>query len=268
MSGGDVRVGLAQWTPGLDAAVNLEIAVAAINELARRGCGLVVLPELWLCGYRSATLREDARAAAEPLDGPVQQRLAGLAREAGLVLCAGSFPERDGGRLYNTAVVYGPAGDRLLVHRKACLYGGAEGEAFTAGAAAVTAGDVAGLGRTGLCICFDGDFPETARALRAAGAGVVLHPSAYEAGAPARRVRAGTRTARGRHRRRPRTGHRRRGQWRAVVSTAPEDGGNAMSQGPSTEPGTLERHTIDIIPLSERHGKPRDLFTIWFSPIS
>ena len=38
-----------------------------------------------------------------------------------------------------------------------------------------------------------------------------------------------------------------------------------MSQGSSTEAGALERHTIDIIPLSERHGKPRDLFTIWFS---
>jgi len=35
-----------------------------------------------------------------------------------------------------------------------------------------------------------------------------------------------------------------------------------MSQ---TEPAALERRTIDIIPLEERHGKPRDLFTIWFS---
>jgi Permease for cytosine/purines, uracil, thiamine, allantoin len=35
-----------------------------------------------------------------------------------------------------------------------------------------------------------------------------------------------------------------------------------MSQ---TEPAALERRTIDIIPLDERHGKPRDLFTIWFS---
>jgi len=156
---------------------------AAINELARRGCGLVVLHELWLCGYRSATLAEDARAAAEPLDGPVQQRLAGLAREAGLVLCAGSFPERDGGRLFNTAVVYGPAGDLLLSHRKACLYGDAETGAFSAGEVAVTAGEVPGLGQTGLCVCFDGDFPETARSLRAAGAGVVLHPSAYEVAA-------------------------------------------------------------------------------------
>ena len=183
MSSGDVRAGLAQWTPAREAAVNLQIAVASIEELGRRGCTLVVLPELWLCGYRPATLGGDARAVAEPLDGPVQQRLAGLAREAGLVLCAGSFPERDGERLFNTAVVYGPGGELLLAHRKACLYGGAEGEAFSAGAAAVTVGEVPGLGRTGLCVCFDGDFPETARALRAAGAGVVLHPSAYEAAA-------------------------------------------------------------------------------------
>jgi NCS1 family nucleobase:cation symporter-1 len=38
-----------------------------------------------------------------------------------------------------------------------------------------------------------------------------------------------------------------------------------MSSRSSTEPAALERHTIDIIPLAERHGKPRDLFTIWFS---
>jgi nucleobase:cation symporter-1, NCS1 family len=38
-----------------------------------------------------------------------------------------------------------------------------------------------------------------------------------------------------------------------------------MSQRSSTEPAALERRTIDIIPLAERHGKPRDLFTIWFS---
>jgi predicted amidohydrolase len=98
-----------------------------------------------------------------------------------MVVCAGSFPELDGGQLYNTAVVYGPAGELLLSHRKAYLYG-AEPEAFCPGGA-VTAGHVAGIGRVGLCVCFDGDFPETARALRAAGADIVLHPSAYEAGA-------------------------------------------------------------------------------------
>jgi nucleobase:cation symporter-1, NCS1 family len=38
-----------------------------------------------------------------------------------------------------------------------------------------------------------------------------------------------------------------------------------VSPRSSSEPATLERRTIDIIPLDERHGRPRDLFTIWFS---
>jgi predicted amidohydrolase len=175
----NVRVGIAQWTPDRDPDVNLRTAQAAVRELARRGCQLTLLPELWLCGYRTASLAADARAAAEPIDGPVQRRLAALAAATGVVLCAGSFPELDGGQLFNTAVVYGPAGDLLLRHRKVHLYG-AEPEVFRPGNT-VTAGNVAGIGRVGLCICFDGDFPETARALRNAGADLVLHPSAYEA---------------------------------------------------------------------------------------
>ena len=176
-----LRVGMAQWTPDRDSGVNLRTAESALRELGRRGCRLAVLPELWLCGYRTATLGPDARAAAEPIDGPVQRRLAALARTTGMILCAGTFPELDGGRLFNTAVVYGPAGDLLLTHRKTCLYG-VEPAVFSPGNA-VTAGDIAGIGRVGLCVCFDGDFPETARALRDAGAGLVLHPSAYEAAA-------------------------------------------------------------------------------------
>ncbi len=178
---GTVRAGLAQWTPGRDPGANLRTAEQALSDLAARGCDLAVLPELWLCGYRSGTLGADARAAAEPIGGPVQQRLAAAARAAGMVVCAGSFPELDGGALFNTAVVYGPDGALLLRHRKSCLYG-AEPEVFQPGRE-VSAADIAGLGRAGLCICFDGDFPETARALRGAGAGLVLHPSAYEAGA-------------------------------------------------------------------------------------
>jgi predicted amidohydrolase len=176
---GHLRVGIAQWTPGTDPDGNLRTAETAIRELAGRGCRLVLLPELWLCGYRGASLAADARAAAEPIDGPVQRRLAALAASTGIVLCPGTFPELDGGQLFNTAVVYGPSGDLLLRHRKVHLYATEPG-AFRPGDA-ITVGDVAGIGRVGLCICFDGDFPETARALRAAGADLVLHPSAYEA---------------------------------------------------------------------------------------
>src|SRR5258708_38394450 len=39
-----------------------------------------------------------------------------------------------------------------------------------------------------------------------------------------------------------------------------------MSEGrKSAGAATLEQYTIAQIPASERHGRPRDLFTIWFS---
>ena len=36
------------------------------------------------------------------------------------------------------------------------------------------------------------------------------------------------------------------------------------SMDSSTEVLRLERHGIDFIPLSARHGRPSDLFTLWF----
>jgi nucleobase:cation symporter-1, NCS1 family len=36
------------------------------------------------------------------------------------------------------------------------------------------------------------------------------------------------------------------------------------STDPDTEVLRLERHGIDYIPLTERHGRPKDLFTLWF----
>src|SRR5258708_34310602 len=39
-----------------------------------------------------------------------------------------------------------------------------------------------------------------------------------------------------------------------------------MSEGrKSAGAATLEQYTIAQIPASDRHGRPRDLFTIWFS---
>jgi len=38
-----------------------------------------------------------------------------------------------------------------------------------------------------------------------------------------------------------------------------------MSEGGKSGAATVEQYTIAAIPASERHGRPRDLFTIWFS---
>lgn len=177
-------VGLAQWlaVPG-QPELNEVTAARAIRELASRGAAVVVLPELWVCGYDPRSLAADAGAAAEPLPGPRLRRLAALARETGVLLCPGSLPEARDGCLYNTAVLLDADGHLLLSHRKAHLYpAGGEPDVFAPGSRLATVW-TRELGQVGLLVCFDGDFPESARTLARQGAGVVLLPSAYESAA-------------------------------------------------------------------------------------
>ncbi len=173
-------IGLAQWLPEPGKPdVNEATAVTALLELAKRGCDVAVLPELWLCGYRTSTLAIDAARDAQTLDGQVGTQLASVAADTSMIVCAGSVPEALDGSLYNTSVLYDRSGARALVHRKVHLYG-KESEVFEAGETFSTA-YIDELGIVGICICFDGDFPESARTLREQGARVIFHPCAYEA---------------------------------------------------------------------------------------
>jgi predicted amidohydrolase len=174
-------VGVAQWlaTPG-DLEGNLEVARDAVSELGQLGCDLIVLPELWSCGYDPKTLVDDISATAQPLDGPLVASLAEAARDAGAWFAAGSVAELVDGHVFNTGLLFDPQGVLRAAFRKSHLYE-ATGEhlAFVAGDTLVTY-PTDEFGELGLTVCFDGDFPETARSLRLAGAGVVVQVSAYE----------------------------------------------------------------------------------------
>jgi predicted amidohydrolase len=174
-----VLVGVAQWLPlPGEKEHNAEIALGMIDELSA-DCDLVVLPEYWSCGYDPESFHDDVPRCAEPLDGPLMQRLCRLARERRVHLVPGSMPERDGGRYFNTTVLIGADGTVVGRHRKAHMYGSTEQSCITPGDS-LTVCTGTPFGTLGLSICFDGDFPETARALRARGARLVINPSAYD----------------------------------------------------------------------------------------
>jgi predicted amidohydrolase len=182
----DVVVGIAQWLPRPgQASENLAAAVRLSGDLARRGADLVVLPELWPCGFDWGSLRRDAASAAETLDGPRCAALAACARDLGVWLAAGSVPESYDGALYNTALLFDRRGRLRAWHRKAHLYSPlGETDIFAPGDR-LTVCPTGEFGMVGLTVCFDGDFPEVARAMRDAGATLVVQPSAYEAAARA-----------------------------------------------------------------------------------
>lgn len=178
---GTATIGIAQWLPRCgEPQRNLADALSLIADLAERGADLIVLPELWPCGYDPATVAGDARAAAEPVDGPRGRALAAAARSHRVWLFAGTVPERDAGRIYNTALCYRPDGVLVGTHRKVHLYTPlGEHEVFANGERA-TVVKVDSIGAVGVSTCFDGDHPAYARSLHDAGARVVIAPCAYE----------------------------------------------------------------------------------------
>ena len=176
-----MKVALLQMPVTADKAVNLAVARDYVRRAADGGAQLAVLPEMFCCLYTNDAFR----ANAEPAGGPVHTAMAGLARETGLWLVAGSMPEADGERIYNTSFVFDPAGRQAAFHRKMHLFdidvkGGQrfmESETFTAGDS-VTVFDTP-FGKLGLCICFDLRFPELARCMALAGARAIMTPAAF-----------------------------------------------------------------------------------------
>jgi predicted amidohydrolase len=176
----DLLVGVAQWlaTPG-EPKQNLSVALGMIDSAASRGVELLVLPELWSCGYDPERLGTDARSDAEPLWGPRTEKLSDAARSHAMYVAAGSVPELDeDGRLHDTAMVFGPGGELVAWHRKAHLYPPTRESSVFVQGDALTTFDDPGLGRVGLVVGFDGDFPEVPRTLALRGARLVVAPTA------------------------------------------------------------------------------------------
>ncbi len=170
-------------------------AAALVREQA--GHDLVVLPELWAAGGFSYRLWEER---AESVDGPVASMMSAAARDAGVMLHAGSIVERpsaqargpEGKHLWNTSLVFAADGSLSTIYRKIHRFGFGQGEPLLmeAGNAlslvdvpdASTPGAVA---RAALSTCYDLRFPELYRAQLDAGATLFVIPAAW----PAARLR-------------------------------------------------------------------------------
>jgi predicted amidohydrolase len=134
---------------------------------------LVILPELWSSGYVFSSHAEVAALAEDAASGPTARALTAAARRERRHYIAG-FPERARGRIYNSAMLVGPAGVKA-VYRKLHLFE-REQEWFAPGDLPLEVQRV-GPARVGILICFDWRFPEAARVLALQGADVIAHPS-------------------------------------------------------------------------------------------
>ncbi len=167
-----MKAGFIQFAPKLgDSSANIE-RLEQLLPLAA-SADLVVLPELCHCGYNFES-RQQAWNLSEPVKGgEFVAYLESVCRERGFHIVAG-LNERDGDRLYNSAVLVGPEGV-VGVYRKLHLFLN-EKDIFTPGDLGLPVFDI-GPAKVGILICFDWIFPETWRVLALRGADIICHPS-------------------------------------------------------------------------------------------
>ncbi len=139
---------------------------------------LLLLPELFLTGYN---LGADlcARLAITQTD-PQFDRLRQIARSHQIALCLG-YPERVGAAIANSAALIDAQGELVLNHRKTHLYGALDRAMFSHQGDRFAVADWRGW-QVGIAICYDIEFPESARIMALGGADLILVPTALMTG--------------------------------------------------------------------------------------
>lgn len=168
-----------------DVEANFETCSTLARAAASQGCSILFLPE---CFAYIGIAGNDALAVMEPLDGPLMARYRQLAKDTGVWLSLGGFPETgpDADHRYNTHVLVDSDGDVRASYRKIHLFdvdipnGPVLMESKTASPGdAIVAAD-SPIGRLGMTVCYDLRFPELYSRLRhEMGAQIMLVPSAF-----------------------------------------------------------------------------------------
>jgi predicted amidohydrolase len=134
---------------------------------------LLVLPEFFATGYQFISKEEVNELSEAVPGGQTTELLIELSHRKKSYIVAG-IAERDGDRLFNSAVLTGPEGF-IGVYRKTHLFF-EEKLYFTPGDTGFRVWDTK-IGRLGIMICFDWLFPESMRTLALLGVDIVAHPS-------------------------------------------------------------------------------------------
>lgn len=174
-----LKTALLQILPGNSLEENLEKGLFWCREAKKAGADLALFPEMWSSGYDIPESVEELEHKAVAADGPFVKAFANAARELSMAIgitILEQYPE--GPR--NTLLLLDRHGECVLSYAKVhtCDFGDecrlTPGEGFHTADLDTEAGAV----RVGAMICYDREFPESARILMLMGAEIVLVPNA------------------------------------------------------------------------------------------
>jgi len=181
-----IRVGLLQMTGcGVDRAASRAKGEAFCRRASAMGADIALFPEMWSTGMtffdpKREGDRERWQAQAISCDDPYITHFQNLARELKMAIALTYLERRDECAPRNSVSLIDRRGRIVLTYAKVhtcefdveCAL--APGDGFPVCALDTEGGDV----KVGFMICYDREFPESARALMLAGAEIILTPNA------------------------------------------------------------------------------------------
>jgi len=182
-----INVALLQATAcGDNTAANLAKGEALCRRAQQMGADIALFPEMWSTGYAGFDLQDEGQrraweAQALSLDSPFVRAFQEEARRLGMAIAL-TLLERWPGGPRNTLVLFDRWGQPALPYAKAhpCAFDWeaalTPGEDFPVCTLDTAQGQV----RVGAMICFDREFPESARLLALNGAELILVPNACQ----------------------------------------------------------------------------------------
>ena len=174
-----IKIAFVQLLPGIDLDENLDIGKKACVEAKEKGADIALFPEMWSDGYYLPQDEKEVNSLAISKDSDFINEFRELARELQMAIGI-TFLEKNNPRPLNSVVFFDRHGNEILHYSKlhTCAFDDekilSEGTDFYVADLDLNVGTV----KIGSMICFDREFPESARILMLKGAELILAPNA------------------------------------------------------------------------------------------
>ena len=175
----DIKIAFLQLLPGKDLDENLSIGKKGCLQAKEKGADVALFPEMWSCGYYLPQDEEELKKLAIDKDSDFINGFRDLASELEMAIGI-TFLESHDPKPLNSVIFFDRAGKEILHYSKVhtCAFSDeavlSEGEDFYTADLDFGTGTV----KFGSMICFDREFPESARMLMLKGAELILAPNA------------------------------------------------------------------------------------------
>lgn len=174
-----LKIAFIQILPGKSLDENLSIGIKACMKAKEKGADIALFPEMWSDGYDLPQDYEELNNLAIKKDSDFLREFRNIASELQMAIGI-TFLEQHSPKPLNSVVFFDRTGKEILHYSKVHICAFDLEKVLDSGEDYYTADLDFGRGtvKIGTMICFDREFPESARILMLKGAELILAPNA------------------------------------------------------------------------------------------